>query len=119
MNPTRMDMRQTPEMTQTFSKQSLFSSLKIGNCYCIGGNSEKKNIEVVKNICDYLDQIKPKQGSYLELIEFVEDRPGHDFRYAIDASKIETELGWKAEETFESGIKKTVSWYLNHKDRFL
>jgi dTDP-glucose 4,6-dehydratase len=88
---------------------------KIGETYNIGGHNEKQNIDVVNTICSILDELQPKTtGHYEEQITFVTDRPGHDFRYAIDASKIETELGWKPEETFESGIKKTVQWYLDN-----
>ena len=87
---------------------------KIGDCYCIGGNSEKKNIEVVKNICDYLDQIKPKKNSYSELIKFVGDRPGHDFRYAINPEKINNELNWFPQYKFENGLHKTINWYLEN-----
>jgi len=87
----------------------------IGETYNIGGHNEKQNIEVVHTICDILDEVKPKaQGSYRDLITSVADRPGHDMRYAIDASKIKKELGWTPQETFESGIKKTVEWYLNN-----
>ena len=88
---------------------------KIGETYNIGGHNEKQNIEVVHTICDFLDEVKPKaEGSYRDLITSVADRPGHDMRYAIDASKIKKELGWTPQETFESGIKKTVEWYLNN-----
>ena len=87
-----------------------------GETYNIGGDSEQTNLNVVQEICRILDSVKPsKEGSYSRLINFVKDRPGHDFRYAIDASKIHRELGWKPRETFESGIKKTVSWYLDNK----
>ena len=87
----------------------------IGETYNIGGHNEKQNIEVVELICSILEKLKPRQnGGYEDLISFVTDRPGHDFRYAIDASKIEKELGWKPEETFESGIAKSVQWYLNN-----
>lgn len=87
-----------------------------GETYNIGGDSEQTNLNVVKEICRILDSVKPaKEGSYSRLINFVKDRPGHDFRYAIDASKIREELGWKPRETFESGIQKTVSWYLDNK----
>ena len=89
---------------------------EIGNCYCIGGNSEKKNIEVVKNICDYLDQIKPKKSSYSELIKFVEDRPGHDFRYAINPEKINNDLNWFPKYKFEEGLYKTINWYVKNED---
>lgn len=87
---------------------------KIGETYNIGGHNEKQNIEVVKTICRVLDEIKPKETKYEEQIVFVKDRPGHDMRYAIDASKIQKELGWTPQETFESGIQKTVNWYLNN-----
>jgi dTDP-glucose 4,6-dehydratase len=84
----------------------------LGETYNIGGHNEKKNIDVVLTICDLLDEIVPKSHSYRELITYVADRPGHDRRYAIDASKIKEELNWKPIETFESGIKKTIIWYL-------
>lgn len=87
---------------------------KVGETYNIGGHNEKQNIEVVKTICTILDEIKPKINSYAEQITYVTDRPGHDMRYAIDASKIQKELGWSPQETFESGIRKTVQWYLDH-----
>lgn len=88
----------------------------IGETYNIGGHNEKQNIEVVKTICKILDELRPQANSqaYESLITFVKDRPGHDLRYAIDASKIERELGWKPQETFETGIRKTVEWYLNN-----
>ncbi|WP_443080231.1 dTDP-glucose 4,6-dehydratase [Thiomicrospira sp. S5] len=86
----------------------------IGETYNIGGHNEKQNIEVVKTICAILDEVKPKTSSYVEQITYVTDRPGHDMRYAIDASKIQRELGWAPLETFESGIRKTVQWYLNN-----
>jgi len=87
-----------------------------GQTYNIGGWNEKANIDVVKNICVILDEIKPRVDgkSYQEQITFVEDRLGHDRRYAIDASKIQQELGWKPSETFETGIRKTVQWYLDN-----
>ncbi|WPU24671.1 dTDP-glucose 4,6-dehydratase [Cedecea neteri] len=85
---------------------------KIGETYNIGGHNEKQNLEVVHTICDLLDEIVPKEGSYRDQIAYVADRPGHDRRYAIDAKKIGLELGWKPQETFESGIRKTVLWYL-------
>ena len=90
----------------------------IGETYNIGGHNEKQNIEVVKTICHILDVLKPQSNNqpYEELITFVEDRPGHDLRYAIDASKIKNDLGWTPEESFESGIRKTVKWYLNNLD---
>lgn len=88
----------------------------IGETYNIGGHNEKQNIEVVKTICKILDELRPQANAqaYESLITFVKDRPGHDLRYAIDASKIERELGWKPQETFETGIRKTVEWYLNN-----
>jgi len=87
-----------------------------GETYNIGGHNEKQNLDVVHTICDLLDEIVPKEGSYREQITYVSDRPGHDRRYAIDADKISRELGWKPEETFESGIRKTVKWYLNNSE---
>lgn len=89
-----------------------------GETYNIGGRNERKNLYIAHTICEILDRKLPKQtGSYKDQISFVTDRPGHDFRYAIDATKIESELGWKADENFESGIEKTISWYLNNRDR--
>lgn len=88
---------------------------KPGETYNVGGWNEKRNIEVVQTICALLDEAKPKaQGSYGEQITFVKDRPGHDRRYAIDARKLERELGWKPAETFETGMAKTVRWYLDN-----
>ena len=88
-----------------------------GETYNIGGHNEKQNIEVVKTVCAILDELRPRADgkSYAEQITYVADRPGHDLRYAIDASKIERELGWKPQETFETGMRKTVQWYLNNK----
>ncbi|AMG99758.1 dTDP-glucose 4,6-dehydratase [Serratia liquefaciens] len=90
----------------------------VGETYNIGGHNERKNIEVVHTICDLLEELAPNkpQGveKYRDLITYVKDRPGHDMRYAIDAGKIDRELGWHPQETFESGIRKTVSWYLNN-----
>ncbi|WKD85545.1 dTDP-glucose 4,6-dehydratase [Polaribacter huanghezhanensis] len=86
---------------------------KAGETYNIGGKNERNNLYIADKICEILDVISPKGISYKEQISFVKDRPGHDFRYAIDATKIETELGWKAEENFETGIQKTIEWYLN------
>lgn len=92
---------------------------ELGETYNIGGHNEKTNLEVVQTLCDLLNELVPDlpKGitNYRELIQFVADRPGHDIRYAIDASKIEKELGWTPKETFESGIRKTVMWYLNNK----
>ena len=87
---------------------------QVGETYNIGGHNERKNIEVVEAICALLDELQPAETPYAELITFVKDRPGHDLRYAIDASKIERELGWHPEETFDSGLRKTVAWYLGH-----
>lgn len=91
---------------------------EVGETYNIGGHNEKTNLEVVETICALLDELKPSQHGnvkhYKELIQFVQDRPGHDLRYAIDASKIERELGWKPLETFETGLRKTVQWYLSN-----
>lgn len=89
---------------------------RAGETYNIGGHNEKQNIEVVHTICDTLNELVPKEENYREQISFVTDRPGHDFRYAIDASKIEKELGWTPKETFETGIKKTIQWYLDNID---
>ena len=90
-----------------------FKNGKAGTTYNIGGKNERNNLEIAKTICEILDELKPQNKSYKDLITFVKDRPGHDFRYAIDASKIENELNWEADENFESGIKKTIDWYLN------
>ena len=89
---------------------------RLGETYNIGGWNEKPNLEVVHTLCDTLDALRPRADgrSYRAQITFVKDRPGHDRRYAIDARKIERELGWKPQETFESGIRKTVAWYLDH-----
>ncbi|MNN34071.1 dTDP-glucose 4,6-dehydratase 2 [compost metagenome] len=89
----------------------------VGETYNIGGHNEKRNLEVVETICELLDELRPRDtelGSYKELITFVTDRPGHDRRYAIDAAKIQRELGWVPQETFDSGIRKTVLWYLEN-----
>jgi dTDP-glucose 4,6-dehydratase len=87
---------------------------KVGESYNVGGGAERDNLSVVQAICDILDRKRPRAGSHRDLIEFVPDRPGHDLRYAIDASKIERELGWRAGESFESGLEKTVDWYLEN-----
>ncbi len=94
----------------------IYHTGKSGETYNVGGRNERNNIAIVKTICAILDNKKPRANGnkYEELITFVTDRAGHDFRYAINADKIETELGWKAEETFDTGIIKTVEWYLNH-----
>lgn len=92
---------------------------KVGETYNIGGHNEKANIDVVRTICQLLEELVPNKPKgvvkYEDLITYVKDRPGHDVRYAIDAAKIGRELGWKPQETFESGIRKTVEWYLNNK----
>ena len=89
-----------------------FQNGKAGETYNIGGKNERNNLYIANIICEILDELVPKDKPYKDQITFVSDRPGHDFRYAIDASKIENELGWKADENFESGIKKTINWYL-------
>ena len=88
---------------------------KVGETYNIGGHNEKQNIEVVQTICSILDELVPKKSNYSEQIAFVTDRPGHDRRYAIDSSKIGKELNWAPLETFETGLRKTVQWYLDNK----
>ena len=97
----------------------VFTEGKIGATYNIGGRNEKTNLEVVEAICDLLEELAPQKpsgvNSYRDLITFVKDRPGHDARYAIDASKIEGDLGWVPEETFKTGLRKTVQWYLDNK----
>ncbi len=90
----------------------VFQNGKAGETYNIGGNNERNNLYIANKICEILDDIQPKSISYKTHITFVNDRPGHDLRYAIDATKIKSELGWKANENFESGIKKTVNWYI-------
>ncbi len=87
---------------------------EVGETYNIGGHNEKQNIEVVTTLCELLDELKPAEASYKQLITYVQDRPGHDVRYAIDAGKIDKELGWHPIETFESGLRKTVLWYLDN-----
>ncbi|PYF79844.1 dTDP-glucose 4,6-dehydratase [Marinomonas alcarazii] len=93
---------------------------KVGETYNIGGHNEKRNIDVVKTICALLEELVPTKPNgviaYQDLITYVKDRPGHDVRYAIDASKIANDLGWKPEETFETGMRKTVQWYLDNQD---
>ncbi|ALZ85402.1 dTDP-glucose 4,6-dehydratase [Pseudomonas oryzihabitans] len=93
---------------------------EIGETYNIGGHNEKRNLQVVETICDLLEELAPEKPEgverYRDLITFVKDRPGHDMRYAIDASKIGRELGWTPEETFETGMRKTVTWYLNNRE---
>ncbi len=93
---------------------------QVGETYNIGGHNEKRNLEVVETLCDLLDELAPQKpqgvARYRDLITFVKDRPGHDLRYAIDAAKIQRELGWVPQETFESGIRKTVQWYLDNRE---
>jgi dTDP-glucose 4,6-dehydratase len=90
----------------------------VGETYNVGGWNEKTNLEIVHTVCDLLDELRPsREGSHRRLVTFVKDRPGHDRRYAIDARKIERELGWRPAETFDTGIRKTVRWYLAHADR--
>ena len=96
------------------------TTAEVGKAYNIGGHNEKQNIDVVHSLCDLLEELHPEKpegvNCYKDLITFVKDRPGHDIRYAIDASKIERELGWKPQETFETGLRKTVVWYLENRD---
>ncbi|MCI2228613.1 dTDP-glucose 4,6-dehydratase [Polaribacter sp. MSW13] len=92
--------------------EMVYKNGKLGETYNIGGKNERNNLYIANTICTILDEISPKEKLYREQISFVEDRAGHDFRYAIDASKIEKELGWKAIENFETGIKKTIQWYI-------
>ncbi|WP_050936824.1 dTDP-glucose 4,6-dehydratase [Vibrio harveyi] len=89
---------------------------KVGQTYNIGGHNEKKNLDVVEAICSTLDELVPKERSYSEQITYVKDRPGHDRRYAIDSRKIQEELGWTPIETFESGLRKTIQWYLDNQE---
>ena len=90
---------------------------RVGETYLIGGHNERTNLEVVQNLCAHLDELAPRSNgeSYASLITFVEDRPGHDQRYAIDANKLEQELHWKPDQTFESGLRRTVRWYLDNR----
>ena len=97
------------------SLEIIFRKGKIGENYNIGGNNVIKNIDIVKTICDMLDELKPSgKGSYRDLISYVKDRPGHDRRYAIDSQKIYEELNWKSKESFSTGIKDTIKWYINN-----
>jgi dTDP-glucose 4,6-dehydratase len=102
-----------------FALMNIVQNAKVGETYNIGGNNEIQNIEVVKKVCSILDELIPNKlngmGSFSELITYVKDRPGHDVRYAINANKINKDLGWKPQESFESGIRKTVEWYINNK----
>lgn len=87
---------------------------RIGETYNVGGRNERRNIDVVKRICSLMDELHPSGKAHESLIQYVTDRPGHDVRYAIDATKLETELGWKAQENFDTGIEKTVRWYIDN-----
>ncbi len=87
---------------------------RLGEKYNVGGRNERRNIDVVRRICLLMDELRPQEKPHTDLITFVTDRPGHDARYAIDATKLETELGWKAQENFDSGIERTVHWYLDN-----
>jgi dTDP-glucose 4,6-dehydratase len=89
---------------------------RVGETYCIGGASEKTNVEVLDALCEILDELHPKGAPHSQLKTFVKDRPGHDHRYAIDFSKIENELGWQPSYTFKEGVKQTVEWYINHQE---
>ena len=98
--------------------QCVFERGQVGHTYNVGGDAERRNLGVVEGICDLLDRLQPRSDkhSYREQISFVSDRPGHDFRYAIDATKLKTELGWSQQESFETGLEKTVRWYLARRD---
>ena len=89
---------------------------RLGETYNVGGRSERRNLDVVRTICAVLDELRPVVRPYSELITFVPDRPGHDRRYAIDSSRIERELNWHPQTSFEDGIRSTVAWYLDHSD---
>ncbi|MCF6301282.1 MAG: dTDP-glucose 4,6-dehydratase [Proteobacteria bacterium] len=96
--------------------ETVIENGKLGEVYNVGGNEEKQNLEIVHTLCDLLDELKPVAGkARKDLITFVTDRPGHDRRYAIDSSKLQNELGWQPQETFDSGIRKTLRWYLENK----
>ena len=95
----------------------VFKKGKLGDTYNIGGNNEIKNLDIVNIICELMNELKPsKNGDYKNLMTFVKDRPGHDYRYAIDSTKIQNELGWKPIETFTTGIRKTIKWYLENEN---
>jgi dTDP-glucose 4,6-dehydratase len=87
---------------------------RIGETYNVGGNSEKTNLDVVKTICTILDELRPAANPRISLLSFVKDRPGHDRRYALDAGKLARELGWRPQERFDSGMRKTIAWYLDN-----
>jgi dTDP-glucose 4,6-dehydratase len=90
---------------------------RLGETYNVGGTAERRNLDVVKRVCAILDELRPRTSGRREaLINFVTDRPGHDWRYAMDTRKIERELGWRPQESFESGLRKTVEWYLTNAD---
>jgi dTDP-glucose 4,6-dehydratase len=96
----------------------ILTSGRVGETYNVGGRNEQTNLSVVHAICDLLDELAPRPGASgrRALINFVADRPGHDHRYAIDPAKIEGELGWRAKETFATGLRRTVQWYLDRRD---
>ncbi len=96
--------------------QTVFEQAQPGATYNVGGHAERRNIDVVQGLCSILDRVKPRadKASYASQISFVTDRPGHDFRYAIDSSRLEKDLGWKPQESFETGLEKTIRWYLEN-----
>ena len=96
--------------------RAVLANGRLGETYNIGGSNQRSNLAVVESICAILDELRPTAQPYAQLIRYVEDRPGHDRRYAIDARKIQSELNWQATETFETGLRKTVVWYLNNPD---
>tara|TARA_X000000950_G_C13897846_1_gene653652 strand:- start:560 stop:1603 length:1044 start_codon:yes stop_codon:yes gene_type:complete len=99
-----------------YALEEIYKQAEINETYNIGGNNEIKNIDIVEIICNELNEFEPSpNGDYKQLIRFVEDRPGHDFRYAIDSSKIKNHIGWEPKESFNSGIRKTINWYIKNK----
>ena len=96
--------------------QQICETGRLGETYNVGGRNEHTNLQVVQKVCNLLDELLPADRPRRDLITFVEDRPGHDQRYAIDASKLENELGWRAQESFDTGLRKTVQWYLDNSD---